>query len=64
MGIVNRITNIISLEHNVNMKSISFESQDGIFEGKIMLYVFDTEHLDKLIIKFEEIEGVKSVIRI
>ncbi len=64
MGIVNRITNIISSEHNVNMKSISFESNDGIFEGKIMLYVYDTEHLDKLITKFEQIEGVKSVVRI
>ena len=64
MGIVNKITNIISLEHNVNMKSISFESNDGIFEGKIMLYVYDTEHLDKLITKFEQIEGVKSVDRI
>jgi len=64
MGIVNRITNIISSEHNVNMKSISFESNDGVFEGKIMLYVYDTEHLDKLITKFEQIEGVKSVVRI
>ena len=64
MGIVNRITNIVSQEHNVNMKSISFESEEGIFEGKIMLYVFDTEHLDKLVTKFEEIEGVKRVERI
>lgn len=64
MGIVNRITQIISLELNVNMKSISFESNDGVFEGKIMLYVYDTEHLDSLIVKFEEIEGVKSVERI
>ncbi|MFK8044516.1 MAG: bifunctional (p)ppGpp synthetase/guanosine-3',5'-bis(diphosphate) 3'-pyrophosphohydrolase [Crocinitomicaceae bacterium] len=64
MGIVNRITQIVSLEHNVNMKSISFESEDGIFEGKIMLFVYDTEHLDRLIVKFEEIEGVKSVVRI
>ncbi|MFD1553928.1 RelA/SpoT family protein [Putridiphycobacter roseus] len=64
MGIVNRITNIISLELNVNMKSISFESNDGIFEGNIMLYVFDTEHLDKLITKFEQIEGVRSVVRV
>lgn len=64
MGIVNRITNIISLEHNVNMKSISFESNDGIFEGNIKLYVYDTEHLDKIITKFEQIEGVKSVVRV
>lgn len=64
IGIVNTITNIISSEHNVNMKSISFESFDGVFEGKIMLFVYDTEHLDKLILKFEQIDGVKSVERI
>jgi len=64
LGIVNRITNIISMQHEVNMKSIGFESNDGIFEGKIMLYVYDTEHLDELILKFEQIDGVKSVERI
>jgi GTP pyrophosphokinase len=63
LGIVNTITNIISNQHAVNMKSISFESDDGIFEGKIMLYVYDTEHLDELILKFEQIDGVKSIER-
>jgi len=64
MGIVNSITNIISHEHNVNMKAISFKSDDGVFEGDIRLYVYDTEHLDKLMDKFEQIEGVKSVERV
>ncbi len=64
IGIVNNITNIISAQHEVNMKSIGFESNDGIFEGKIMLYVYDTEHLDQLILKFEQIDGVKAVERI
>ena len=64
IGIVNTITNIISSEHNVNMKSISFESFDGVFEGKITLFVYHTEHLDKLLLKFEQIDGVKSVERI
>jgi GTP pyrophosphokinase len=64
IGIVNNITNIISMQHEINMKSISFESNDGVFEGKIMLYVFDTEHLDELILKFEQINGVKTVDRI
>jgi GTP pyrophosphokinase len=63
MGIVNKVTNIISLEHNVNMKSISFESNDGVFEGKIQLFVYDTEHLEKLTTKFEQIEGVLTVER-
>jgi len=64
IGIVNSITNIISKQHEINMKSISFETNDGVFEGKIMLYVFDTEHLDELILKFEQINGVKTVDRV
>jgi len=64
MGIVNNITTIISHEHNVNMKAISFKSNDGIFVGEIQLYVYDTQHLDKLMIKFEQIEGIMSVDRV
>ena len=64
MGIVNAITNIVSSVIGVNMKAISFESQDGTFEGKIQLYVYDTEQLDQLILRFEQIEGVKQVTRI
>ena len=64
IGIVNKITNIISAQHEVNMKSIGFESNDGIFEGRIMLYVYDTEHLDQLILKFEQIDGIKAVERV
>ncbi|MBW7867975.1 MAG: bifunctional (p)ppGpp synthetase/guanosine-3',5'-bis(diphosphate) 3'-pyrophosphohydrolase [Brumimicrobium sp.] len=63
IGIVNKITEIISFQHNVNMRSISFESKDGIFEGKIQVLVFDKMHLDELIEKFEMIEGVKRVER-
>lgn len=63
IGIVNKITEIVSFQHNVNMKSISFESKDGMFEGKIQVYVFDKIHLDELIEKFEILEGVKRVER-
>ena len=45
------------------MKSISFESEDGIFEGKMKVLVYDTEHLEQLMKKFEEVEGVKRVTR-
>jgi guanosine-3',5'-bis(diphosphate) 3'-pyrophosphohydrolase len=38
VGIVNRLTEIISNQHNVNMKSISFETNDGIFEGNLKVY--------------------------
>lgn len=63
IGLVNKLTEIISNQHNVNMKSISFETEDGIFEGKIKVLVYDTEHLDQLMRKFEQVEGVKRVIR-
>ena len=64
IGIVNSITTIVSSVIGVNMKSISFESDDGTFEGRIQLYVYDTEQLDDLILRFEQIEGVKQVTRI
>lgn len=63
VGIVNRLTEIISNQHNVNMKSISFETEDGIFEGNLKVMVYDTEHLEQLMRKFEQVEGVQRVVR-
>ena len=45
------------------MKSISFDTDDGVFEGRIKVMVLDTEHLEQLTRKFEEVEGVKRVLR-
>ena len=63
LGLVNRLTEIISNQHNVNMKSISFETDDGIFEGRIKVLVYDTEHLEQLMHKFEQVNGVQRVTR-
>jgi GTP pyrophosphokinase len=63
IGLVNRLTEIISNQHNVNMKSISFETEDGIFEGRIKVMVYDTEHLEQLMRKFEQVDGVQRVLR-
>lgn len=63
MGIVNKLTEIISNQHNVNMKSISFETEDGLFEGRVRVMVYDTEHLDQLMRKFEQVDGVQRVVR-
>lgn len=63
VGIVNEITQILSNELNVNMKSISFQTDDGIFEGKMTVMVYDTEHLSNLMYKFERVEGVQRVTR-
>lgn len=64
VGIVNRITTIISHENNVNMRSINFESKDGIFEGKVMAYVHDAEHLHSLVEKLRDVPEVRRVERI
>lgn len=63
LGLVNRLTEIISKQNNINMKSISFETNDGVFEGRIKVLVYDTEQLEQLTRKFEQVEGVKSVTR-
>ncbi|MCH2225930.1 MAG: RelA/SpoT family protein, partial [Crocinitomicaceae bacterium] len=63
VGIVNQITQIISSELNVNMRSISFGTNDGIFEGKMTVMVYDVEHLNALMRKFEQVEGVQRVTR-
>jgi GTP pyrophosphokinase len=63
VGIVNNITRIISNELNVNMRSISFDSLDGVFEGTIMVFVHDTNHLTELMGKIKQVKGVTSVIR-
>ena len=63
IGIVNKITEIISNQHSVNMKSIFFNSEDGMFEGNITLYVYDNKHLEAIIDEFTRSEGVKTVER-
>ncbi len=64
MGIVNNITKVISNELNVNMRSIGFDTDDGTFEGTIMVFVHDTKHLTDLMNKLRKVPGVLTVKRI
>ncbi len=64
IGLVHKITSTISNQMNINMRSISFESNDGIFEGKIVLYVNDTDHLQRLTTELKNISGIYSVERV
>jgi len=63
VGVVNAITKVISSELKVNMRSISIDSKDGLFEGAIMLFVHNTEHLKKLMYKLTQVKGILSVAR-
>jgi guanosine-3',5'-bis(diphosphate) 3'-pyrophosphohydrolase len=63
VGLVNDVTRIISNSLKVNMRSITIDSNDGMFEGQIMVFVNDTAHLDKLIQRLSRVSGVLQVER-
>ncbi|MGB3464587.1 MAG: bifunctional (p)ppGpp synthetase/guanosine-3',5'-bis(diphosphate) 3'-pyrophosphohydrolase [Cyclobacteriaceae bacterium] len=63
IGMISDISNVISSELNVNMRSLKIETEGGIFEGEIELYVEDTKHLDVMISNLLEIEGVVNTTR-
>ena len=64
IGILSRISEVISNDLKVNMRSVSVESNEGMFEGSITLFVKDTGHLDVLIRKLLKIKGILSVSRL
>ena len=64
VGVVKELTTIISENEKINMKSLNFDTNDGVFEGEIMLYVYDKSHLEKLIKKLRNINGIEKVVRI
>lgn len=64
IGLVNDITKIISENMHVNMKSISFESDSGLFSGKINLVVKNNTMLKKLLDKLKKINGIDKVTRV
>jgi GTP diphosphokinase / guanosine-3',5'-bis(diphosphate) 3'-diphosphatase len=63
VGLINDISKIISDELKVNMSSMSIHTDSGIFEGEIMVYVNDTRHLEQLIQKLQQVEGIVKVSR-
>jgi len=64
VGLINDVTNIISGELKVNMRAMTIATDQGIFEGKITLYVQDTRHLEVMIRKLQKVKGVVKVTRI
>jgi GTP pyrophosphokinase len=63
LGLANDITNIISNELNVNIRSMNLDSHDGIFEANFDLYVHNTEDINNLILNLSKVKGVDSVKR-
>ena len=63
VGLINDLTKVISNELKVNMRSITVDSDSGIFEGSIKLYVHSTNHLDNLIDNLSRVPGIIKVSR-
>ena len=65
IGLLGKITKVISDDLEVNMKNIIFNSdKEGFFEGKIVLQISDVEALEQLVARIEAIEGIMEVVRI
>ena len=63
IGIVTNITSIINKEKNVTLRSITVDSNDGLFQGYLIVGVNDTTSLNQLIKKIKTVKGVKDVQR-
>ena len=63
IGIVNNITNIISKEEKILLRSISIDSHDGLFYGSLTVMLEDISRLQQLIKKLKTVKGVKNVSR-
>jgi guanosine-3',5'-bis(diphosphate) 3'-pyrophosphohydrolase len=63
-GIVNDVSNIISKQNNINMRSVKFDTHDGLFEGDLFIYIHSTEDLNTLIQQLGKIKGIDKVNRV
>ena len=64
LGMVNRISEVISKDLRVNMRSITFNSKDGLFEGRIQVYISDIKNLEMLLYRLNKIKGVQKATRL
>lgn len=64
IGIVNNLTSIISKDEKLTLRSISIDSNDGLFRGNLVVMIDDTSKLESLMKKLRTVKGVKIVERI
>jgi GTP pyrophosphokinase len=64
VGIINQVTNMISADYNINIRSINITGDAGVFEGRITITVHNQMQLNTIVKKIKEIEGISSVTRI
>nr|WP_320036633.1 RelA/SpoT family protein [uncultured Bacteroides sp.] len=64
VGLLNQVTEVISRQLNVNIQRVNIEANDGIFEGRIKLYVHDVDDVKTICDNLRKIKDVKEVKRI
>ena len=64
IGVLNKVTQIISQQLNVNIRKLNIESTDGIFEGRIQLFVHDVDDVNAICKNLKSVENIKRVTRI
>jgi guanosine-3',5'-bis(diphosphate) 3'-pyrophosphohydrolase len=63
VGVIHKITNLISGELRININALTVEARDGIFEGNIRVYVHDRDEFDRLVGNLKQLPGIHSVER-
>ncbi|MBR6720713.1 MAG: bifunctional (p)ppGpp synthetase/guanosine-3',5'-bis(diphosphate) 3'-pyrophosphohydrolase [Alistipes sp.] len=63
-GVILDLTKLITADFSINMRAISVQSHDGIFEGTISLYVKDIDSLNVLLDNIRAIKGIEHVRRL
>jgi len=63
VGVIHKITNLISGELKVNISAMTIEAKDGIFEGNVRVFVHDKEELDHLVDQLLSLPGIERVDR-
>lgn len=64
LGLVNSITKVVSENMNVNIKSIQFDTNSGVFNGKISVEVNNNNFVSKLMERLQKINGIEKVFRV
>lgn len=64
VGVINKITNVISGELKVNISALTIESKEGLFEGIIKVFVHDRDELEVLVERLKKLDGIQSVSRL
>ena len=64
MGILRDLVQVITIELNINIREIHIQSHDGIFEGKINLYVTYTDALNAILANVKTIKGIEKAQRV